>query len=122
MKPFIFSLCVWLSSIVVGSSIICISSVPRPILSDFEYFTFACLFSFKYSIPSFVSFALLSHYLLKASLNSLKIKVLLTLFSAVLVVVTLYLYAGAFNFRTYISYYLPTLIGLWGFKLEASKS
>ena len=124
MKPFLYSLCVWLSSIVVGSAIICIlfASGPIIVLSDFDHFGFACFISFIFSIPSLFLLTLLTHYLLKTSLNLLKIKVLLTLFSAVLVVVPMYLFEGAFYFETCISYYLPILIGLWGFKLQASKN
>lgn len=123
MKPFIYSLCVWLCSVVIGSAIICIllASGPILILSDFEYFGFACFISFIFSIPSFFLLALLTHCLLKTSLSLIKTKALLTIFSAVLVVVPMYLFEGTIDFRIYISYYLPTLTGLWGFKLQASK-
>ena len=122
MKPFLFSVCVWLCSIVAGSAIIFILLVPRPILSDFEYFSFACLISFIFSIPSLFLLALLTHYLLKSSLNLIKIKALLTIFSAILIVIPIYLFARAFDSEIYISYYLPTLIGLWGFKLKHQKA
>ena len=122
MKPFVYSLCVWLCAIVVGSAIVCILSVTGPILTSFEYFTFACFFSFIFSIPSYFLLALLTNYLLKTSLNLIKIKVLLTLFSAALVVIPIYLFEGAFYFETCISYYLPILMGLWCFKLQASRN
>lgn len=122
MNPFIYSLCVWLCSVVAGSAIICILYSSGPILSGFENFSFACFFSFIFSIPSLFLLALLTHYLLKTSLSLTKIKVLLAIFSAVLVVVPLFLFEGSFYFRTYISYYLPILVGLWVFKLKSSRN
>lgn len=132
MKPFIYSLCVWLCATIIGFLIsLYIVEYFRLLLYNYYglIFEFALVFSllsgFIFSIPSLFLLALLTNYLLKTTLNHIKIKTILSIFSVILVAFPIYFFFGKFNFKVlsinsilFFSYYIPTLMGLWIFKLE----
>ena len=136
MKPFIYSLCVWLCAMIIGFPI-SLYTVEYFRLLLYDYYSLISDFTLVlslwfgsiFSIPCLFLLALLTNNLLKTSLNHIKIKAILSIFSVILVAFPIYFFLGKSNFKVlsinsifFFSYYIPTLMGLWVFKLEAFRN